>query len=206
MGYLRNFYVAMGLAWLAFSGCIALEPKADPSRFFTLTPLSQVEQSRPQGQSNPGGVSVGVGPVRLPGYLDRQQLVTRVSQNRFQVAENDRWAEPLAENFTRVLRQNLSALVPTARLVPHPWRPNERPEYQLEIDVLRFEANVGGNVDLVVRWLVRETATKQSAVVKQTQVTPAVKGSSAEAAVAAMSEALGELSQEIAQAVTGKFK
>ena len=35
--------------------------------------------------------------------MDRQQFVTRISQNRFAVAENDRWAEPLEENFSRVL-------------------------------------------------------------------------------------------------------
>jgi len=150
-------------------------------------------------------VSLGIGPVKFPGYLDREQLVTRISQNRFQIAENDRWAEPLAENFTRVLMQNLAALTPTVRLVSHPWRPSERPEYQLEIDVLRFEANAGANVELIARWRVRETATKKASAVRESRLTPPVTGSSTEAAVAALSEALGELSQEIAQAVNGKF-
>jgi uncharacterized lipoprotein YmbA len=202
----ENLWIVVMFAWLALSGCAALEPKADPSRFFTLTPLSQVDQGRPQVSSNPGGISLGIGPIKFPGYLDREQLVTRVSQNRFRVAENDRWAEPLAENFTRVLMQNLTALVPTARLVSHPWRPRERPDYRLEIDVLRFEANAGANVELLARWLVREAATKQSSAVKQTRLTPTVSGSSTDAAVAALSAALGEFSQEIAQAATEKFK
>ena len=203
---LKNLCLAIGLAWLVLSGCTALEPKADPSRFFTLTPVSQVTQKPPQVSSNPGGMSLGIGPVKFPGYLDREQLVTRVSQNRFQVAENDRWAEPLAENFTRVLMQNLTALVPTARLVSHPWRPSDRPDYQLEIDVLRFEPNAAGNVELIARWLVREAATKKAYGVRETRLTPSVKDSSTEAAVAVLSEALGEFSQEIAQAMNGKFK
>lgn len=200
MRRLKNLSVAMGLAWLALSGCSALEPKADPSRYFTLAPLAQVDPSRPQAASNPGGVFIGVGPIQLPGYLDRQQLVTRVSQNRFQVAENDRWAEPLAENFTRVLMQNLSALLPTARLVTHPWRQGERPDYQLEIDVLRFEPNAGTNVELLARWHVRDSATKQSFAAKETRLTLAATGGSTEAAVSAMSEALAGLSEEIARA------
>ena len=205
MRSLKNLCLAMGLASLALSGCAALDPKADPSRFFTLTPVSQFTQKPPQVSSNPGGISLGIGPVKFPGYLDREQLVTRISQNRFQIAENDRWAEPLAENFTRVLMQNLAALTPTVRLVSHPWRPSERPEYQLEIDVLRFEANAGANVELIARWRVRETATKKASAVRESRLTPPVTGSSTEAAVAALSEALGELSQEIAQAVNGKF-
>lgn len=201
MRRLRNLCVAVGFACAVLSGCSALEPKADPSRFFTLTPLSQVNQGQPQSLSDSRGISIGVGPVKLPGYLDREQLVTRVSQNRLQVAENDRWAEPLEENFTRVLILNLAALVPVVRFVKYPWRPSERPEYQLEIDVLHFEPNAARNVELFVRWRVRETATKQAFAVKQTRLTLTVNGSTTEAAVATLSAALGEFSQEIARAL-----
>ncbi|MGH7834188.1 MAG: PqiC family protein [Candidatus Binatia bacterium] len=197
----NNLWTAVGFAGLALSGCAALEPKADPSRFFTLTPVSQFDQNRPHDSPGRGGISIGIGPVKLPGYLDREQLVIRVSQNRFQVAENDRWAEPLEENFTRVLLQNLTALVPTARFVSYPWRPSERPDYQLEINVLRFEPNAAAHVELIARWFVREAATKQASAVKETRLTPSVKGSSTEAAVAALSGALGEFSREIAQAL-----
>lgn len=201
MRRLRNLCVAAGFACAVLSGCSALEPKADPSRFFTLTPLSQVNQGQPQSLSDSRGISIGVGPVKLPGYLDREQLVTRVSQNRLQVAENDRWAEPLEENFTRVLILNLAALVPAVRFVKYPWRPSERPEYQLEIDVLHFEPNAARNVELFVRWRVRETATKQAFAVKQTRLNLTVNGSTTEAAVATLSAALGEFSQEIARAL-----
>jgi len=192
-------WVLVGFACATLTGCAALEPRADPSRFFTLTPLSQVD--RPQSQSNPAAISIGLGPVKMAGYLDRQQLVTRVSQNRFQVAENDRWAEPLEENFTRVLMENLTALAPTTGFVGYPWRANERPKYQLEIEVLRFEANSAANVELLARWQLRESATKRLARSQQTRLSPAITGSSTEAAVAALSAALGEFSREIAQAV-----
>ena len=41
-------------------------------------------------------IPVGVGPVELPEYLDRPQIVTRTSQNELNVADFDRWAESLA--------------------------------------------------------------------------------------------------------------
>jgi uncharacterized lipoprotein YmbA len=198
----KNLSMAVGLACLALSGCATLEPKADPSRFFTLTPVSQFEQTGPQGSSNPGGISIGIGPIKFPGYLDREQLVTRVSQNRFQVAENDRWAEPLEENFTRVLLQDLTALIPTAHFVDYPWRLSERPEYQVVIDMVRFEPNANGHVELIARWLVREAATKQTTPVKETRLSVPANGRSTDAAVAALSGAVGDFSREIAQAVT----
>ena len=200
MRRLRNLCVAMGFTWLAFSGCSAIEPKADPSRFFTLTPLVQIDQDRPQGPAGLGGVSLGIRPIKLPGYLDREQLVTRISQNRFQIAENDRWAEPLEENFKRVLTQNLTSLVPAAQFVDYPWHASERPEYQLEIDVLRFEPDGARNVEMLVRWRIRETATQKTVRVQQTRLVSAVANNTTEAAVAALSVALGELSRELAHA------
>ena len=194
--------LALGLSCLFIPACAALEPKADPSRFFTLTSVGQLDQSRFQGSFNGGDLFIGIGPVKLPGYLDREQLVTRVSQNRFQIAENDRWAEPLEANFTRVLTQNLTARLTTGRFVIFPWRPGERPAYQLEIDVLRFERHASGSVELIARWIVRG-ATLKSALANETRLTLAVRDSSTEAAVAALSGALGEFSDEIAQALQG---
>ena len=127
--------------------------------------------------------------------------MTRVSQNRFQVAENDRWAEPLEGNFTRVLLEDLTALLPTAHFANYPWRLSERPEYQVAIDVLRFEPNADGHVELVARWFVRATATKQTSTAKETRLSVAVKGRSTDAAVAALSSAVGDFSREVARAV-----
>ena len=200
---LDNLWVAMGFTCLAVSACAALEPRADPSRFFTLTRVVQLDQKRSHGGSDRGGINVGIGPINLPGYLDREQLVTRISENRFQIAAYDRWAEPLEENFTRVLLQNLTALAPTARIVRYPWRPSERPDYQLAIDVLRFEPDAAGSVEMIARWVARGVGAKQTPAEKETRLTVAVKGNTAEAAVAALSDALGELSQEIALALQG---
>jgi hypothetical protein len=69
---------------------------------------------------NPCGSSLGIGPIRFPGYLDRQEMVTRTAPNRIDLSENDRWAEPLEANFARTLSQNLSSLLQTERLMFYP--------------------------------------------------------------------------------------
>jgi uncharacterized lipoprotein YmbA len=197
--------VLMGLSLV---GCGTLSPRSDPSRFFTLTPLPQAEEAGTKGAGNPAGISLGIGPVTLPGYLDRQEIVTRVAQNRIDLSENDRWAEPLAENFTRALAQNLSSLLQTDRLVFYPWELNRKPNYQVEIEVLRFESNASGDAQLSARWAVLDVNKKNSQS-KESRLARPAKGKSTEAAIAALSEALGDFSREIADAVRsidGKIK
>ena len=183
------------------AGCSFLEPKPDPSRFFALAPLPRTGQ-RAQDAAGTNALALGIGPIKFPGYLDRQQLVTRISQNRFAVAENDRWAEPLEENFSRVLSQNLSILLQTDRIVAYPWERSQQPTYQVQVEVLRFEPNAEQMVELWARWSITDHA-KKTVSVKESYLTRPAKDKSTEASVAALSEVVGSLSQEIAASIRG---
>jgi uncharacterized protein len=184
---------------LCSAGCFSLDPKPDPSRFFALASLPRTGQkAQDAAETNP--LALGIGPIKFPGYLDRPQLVTRISQNRFEVAENDRWAEPLEENFSRVLSQNLSILLQTDRIVAYPWERSQQPTYQVQVEVLRFEPNAEQMVELWARWSITES-TKKTVIVRESYLTHPVKDKSTEASVAAMSEVVSDLSKEIADTV-----
>jgi uncharacterized protein len=189
------------LVCFTLAGCSFLEAKPDPSRFFALAPLSRTGQ-RTQDAAGTNALSLGIGPIKFPGYLDRQQFVTRVSQNRFAVSENDRWAEPLEENFSRVLSQNLSILLQTDSIVAYPWERSQRPTYQVQMEVLRFEPNTEQVVELWVRWSITDNM-KKTVTVKESYLSLPAKDKSTEAAVAALSEVVGTLSQEITASVLG---
>ena len=182
-------------------GCVSLGPQPDPSRFYALTSLPHPGERQQNPTASPA-LALGIGPVKLPGYLDRQQFVTRISQNRFAVAENDRWAEPLEENFSRILAQNLSILLQTDRIVTYPWERNQRPTYQVQVEVLRFEPNAEQLVELWARWTVLDNA-KKIVTLKESHLSQPTRDKSTEAAVAAMSDILANLSQEIATSVRG---
>ena len=184
---------------LSLAACGALSPRPDFSKFYTLTAIALPGTTTTKDSDIP--VSLGVGPITLPGYLDRQEIVTRVSPNRIDLSENDRWAEPLETNFTRVLGQNLSVLLHTDRLVFFPWEFNRRPNYQVTVEVLRFEANAGGNVQLSARWTILDTGKKIPLQAGESNLTRQPASASTDAFVAALSEVLGELSREIANAV-----
>ncbi len=201
MKRLLNRRILAPLACLFLAGCDFLAPRPDPSRFFTLSSLSQEGDAL---FTNPGSmerVSLGLRPIKFPGYLDREQLVTRRAQNRFEVSENNRWAEPLEENFTRVLLENLSALLPGERIVAYPWPSNRNPNYQIEIEVLRFESNRARDAQLLARWTVIDLSNRTPLSFKESRLTRPAKEKSTEATVAALSETVADLSRQIADAV-----
>ena len=200
----RSVYAALQIAviTLLLAGCGTFSPRPDPSRFFTLSSLPEVEQARLKNSTRPEKMFLGIGPIKFPSYLDRQEIVVRTAQNRFEVSEHDRWAEPLQENFSRVLSENLALLLDTDLIIIYPWSPANRPSYHVEIEVLRLEPNSERNGQLFARWSILDSANKKVAVVKESRVTRNAKEKSTDGSVAALSEAVGDLSREIAAAVS----
>ncbi len=194
------------LLWLAgvcLTACVHVgQQQREPWRFFTLSPLPEAEQAK-TSSSSPGPVqlAIGVGPIHLPGYLDQDQIVTRISQNRWTLSDNARWAEPLADNTAQVLAHNLSILLRTDRVRLHPWPGQQRPTYQLEIDLLSFETDTAGTAHLVARWFLRDVASRQTIAEKQTRLTTSAAGTSTEQSVASLSKALGDFSVAVANVI-----
>jgi len=87
--------VRIAAVGLSLAGCGTFLPRPDPSRFFTLSSLPQVEQASLKNPTTPEKMFLGIGPIKFPGYFDRQEIVVRSAQNRFDVFEIDRWAETL---------------------------------------------------------------------------------------------------------------
>jgi uncharacterized lipoprotein YmbA len=192
--------VALVLA-ASLPGCASFAPKPDPSRFFTLSPLVQSEIDGAKTPGAAAGISVGVGPLTLPGYLDRQEIVVRIAQNRLRLSEHDRWAEPLDENIARVLSQNIAHLLRAERIHAYPWPIDRKPVYQVEIDVLRFEADAHHQAQLSTRWLIRNTSHKDRTRYSETRLSRPMQNGSTEASVAALNETLAELSREVTAAI-----
>jgi len=163
--------------------------------------FSDIEAAERQNSDPSGQISLGVGPVRLPAYLDRREIVMRVAPSRFDLSENDRWAEPLAENLTHVLAQNLSILLGSDRIIAYPWPLDLKPHYRVEIQVLRFESNSAGEAQLSARWAVIDDTGKETPNLKASHLTRQAKEKSTDGSVAALSETVADLSREIAKTV-----
>ncbi len=182
-------------ALLALAGCGGNAP----SRYYFLSALP--EAGGPRSASTPErGVAVGIGPVRLPDYLNRPQIVTRTGPNEFHLAEFNQWGGPLEGEFSRVLAENLSVLLPGHRVAIFPWNMPYPAQYRVQVTVVRFEADPSGEVGLVARWSIAGKDGKMLRAV-QSSLREAAGRQDYDATVAAMSRALAGLSREIASAL-----
>jgi len=181
--------------FLMLEGCAS-----QPSRFYLLSALSKPDAASLR-RSDAQGPTIGVGPVTLPRYLDRPQIVIRTSLYELQLAEFDRWAESLDANVARVLADNLSLLIPTGRVVVSPWPRATAIDYQVVIDVTHFLSQVGAESLLIADWTLLKGEGPQVLTSGKSRFSAPSGGQDYVAVVAAMSQTVASLSQEIATAI-----
>jgi uncharacterized lipoprotein YmbA len=178
------------------AGCARTQPT-------TLFILESISQSGPGlGIESVGkNAGIGVGPVELPEYLDRPQIITRTNRNELHMSEYNRWAEPLGENFTRTLAGNLSAFLASDKIYTYPWDTPEAVDYQLMVNVSRFDAEPSGNAVLKARWsLVSRKDGEKTILTQKTNLSEPVGADTYNALVEAQSRVLEKFGREVAAA------
>jgi len=147
------------------------------------------------------GTAIGVGPVTIAQYLDRPQIVTRAGSHRLLMSEFNRWSEPLKNSISRVISVSLSTQLQTTRVYLIPRRNKSIPlDYQIAIDIARFDGELGSDARLVARWSLYDTDNKVI-LTKVSIINVASEGTDFESLVAAENRALQNLSTEIAEAI-----
>jgi uncharacterized protein len=186
----------LGVLLLILTGCA----NTQSSKFYMLESMSG---SIPVGAGAPfdQNLSVGLGPVTIPDYLDRPQIVTRSNQNSILLAEFDRWAEPLSGTIMRTLVENLSALLHTDNVVPYPWPASVDVSYQVLVELFRLDGILGEKAILDVQWSVLGKKGKKVFLLKRSTFVEPTRETSFAALVSAESRALDNLSREMASAI-----
>jgi uncharacterized lipoprotein YmbA len=130
------------------AGCL-FSPQPDKSKFFVLAPdVSNSAAVTLSSAGTPNQLIIGLGPIKLPEYLDRSEVVTRVAPNRLELSPIDRWAEPLSTDFRQVMAQDLAGRLGTQMITFYPWYRTTHIDYQVQIDVYRFERDSRTLADL----------------------------------------------------------
>lgn len=178
------------------TGCSLLGPAPDtsPTRYFVLNEDEGLERI-----ADLRNLKVGVGPIRFPEYLQRVALATRTEGNRIVYSDRNRWAEPLATNFQRVLADDLALSLDTERIALFPWYQTEAPDRRISVEVQRFEVDPEGKLRLQARWTLRDGERKRlkAGEFDQAREAPA----DPDARVRMMSEMVGELAGDLAVAI-----
>ncbi|MRR57282.1 MAG: membrane integrity-associated transporter subunit PqiC [Deltaproteobacteria bacterium] len=182
-------------------GCFGTSPSA---RFYTLTPRESRGISAVEGLD----MVVRVGPVSIPSYIDRRQIVTRNGRNQIEIAEYERWGGPIDDEILRLLVNNLSGSTATKGISVVPWRSVTMADaatiYRIPVSIDRFDGVPGESVLLSAFWAVVSIKDKQENVLvaRQSMIREAVDGKGYDALVAAMGRAVERLGNEIADSVT----
>jgi uncharacterized lipoprotein YmbA len=186
--------LATCLCLVFIAGCGVTQP----ARFYILTPVEFA------GESPLPGPALGIGPVNFPAYLDRPEIAHRSGGNQLYFADSDRWAEPLKTTFSRTLAENLSVMLPSDRVNLYPWARSTRIDYQVSIDVLRFDADASGTVVLVAGWEISRPDDSTVISRHKRSYTEPAGGMVYPAIVAAQSRALERLARDIVAAIAAQ--
>jgi len=178
------------------SGC-----KSSPQAKFYILTAPDTQTSEKKASADDRCLSLGIGPINIADYLDRPQIVTRTAPNEISLAKFDRWSESLKDNITRVLSKNLSLLLCTKTIAVFPWREATPIDYRIEMQVLRLDGSLGGNVFLEASWMIFSGDWKKMLLAQKSSFTETTGGKDYNSLVAAQSRALRHLSKEIAEAI-----
>ena len=185
--------LAVMLALCAFLAAACATPSA-AMRYYLLTPVdaSGVPDDRL------GDRTVIVGPLQLPGYLDRPQLMVRLPDGELALRELDRWAEPLDAVLVRTLADNLVRRTGSQRIVTFPTAGRVAADQRIIGRVIRFEADATGLAVLRVQWSINDDGGRPLLPVRIGEYRSQAAGDGSAALVAALSEVLGQFAAELA--------
>lgn len=181
------------LAATLLSACVGQSP---PSRFYALQPLI----TQPLGRLAETD-RLGVGPIRMADYLDRQQVVRRSADGQLDISEFHRWGGNLEQNIMDVLALNLSKALALDTVVTYPWKRSLEIHYQLALDVRYFDMDSAGKVTLAAQWRLLDDKTGKLLHLRNEQIEVQAEGTDYAQQTQAQSQALAQLAQHVAEAL-----
>ncbi|MGH7905869.1 MAG: PqiC family protein [Candidatus Binataceae bacterium] len=196
----KLIFIAAALAILAGCGSAILAPRPNFERYYVLTPVHGPAAAS-AAPTVPNPLTIGLGPLRLPAYLEHRSIVTRQAANQIVLSSEDRWAEPLSVNFADVLGEDLSAALENAHIVHYPWYSTVHVDYQVVVHVTRFERTNGADTRLLAEWTIRAGASQRPLLSGDCAADENAQPNTIAGSVAALSADVHQLSNQIAAAI-----
>ena len=144
-----------------------------------------------------GGVSVGIGRISLPSYIDRAELVFQSGKNQFEVPTDARWVGALRDNIAHVLADDLRQTLHVGDMPIHPWPPGASPRYVVTADIQQFHGISGSDAILEISW--RIEASGKIIVRRYDTLREPIIGDGYAAVVEAESQLLARFAENIAR-------
>ena len=196
---LKPKHLVIMICWLALTGCLG--GPSGPTNFYMLSPLSP-SQAGTAAATAEGRIRIGLVTVVVPEYLNRNEIVVNLDNTVYRLAEFNQWAEPLNDNLTRVLEENLTNLLRGDSIDVFLASDSSIPaDYRLEVDVLRLDGNLGGQVALISQWALLETEDGGLILMRRSEYQELAADQTVKELVLAQSRMIENLSRDIAAVI-----
>ena len=195
----RPKYVTITFLLLALTGCLG--GPSPPTNFYMLSPLSP-SQTGTFPASAEARIHIGLETVVVAEYLNRSEIVVNLDNTIYQLADFNQWAEPLSDNLSRVLEENLTNLLQTNSISISLASESSIPfDYRLEVDVLRLDGNLGDQVTLVARWALLEAEEDDLKLMRRLEYQEQTADNTYKELVLAKSRTIEQLCRDMAVAI-----
>jgi len=191
-------WIGAVLLFLSLAGCIG--GTSAPTQFYMLDPVSPTALD-PARASTSSTVRVSLDPVEVPEYLNRPQIVTHLDRSEYQLDEFNQWMEPLGDNLTRVITENLSEMLAADGIdILSMSRPVET-DYTVAVQILRMDGKRGQDMVLVARWSLFDQADNSLLLTKRSIIQETVSDDTYQGLVLLQNRMIESLSREIADGI-----
>ncbi len=171
-----------------------------PTNFYLLKSIAPTQLE--QHESIRKEINIFIKPVKFPEYLNQPLMVFRESEYKIQLSENNRWAEPLNDNFTRVFIENLNIRIAHGHALEYSDLNGIKPDYLLSMEVLRMDVNIENQIVFRVKWALMAEKEKSRIIRRHDEFSiPVVHKNSYESRVEAQSKAIALFADEVAKTV-----
>lgn len=190
------------LALTSLVACSALPSAQEPDTNFYVLGSVPANAARLAGAPADPALVIDLAAVRLPQYLQRSQVVTRVDENRLSLSEFEQWGGSLEKNMMRALAANLGVLLGTPDVHMEARRLPGGVDARVEVEVMQFERGPDGRALLAAQWRVLDNDEKPlTSKITNLRSAPVGALDTMQTTISAMTELLAELSVQIATAI-----
>jgi len=193
------------LAGILQSACSIFPSESRQPDYYLLLPIQPEKSAKSEKTSGfcGGSKTILVGPVEIPAYLDRNEIVMRNGNNSLVISSFHRWAEPLDRGIERVLATNLINLS-KGRFTCYPFSmklalANQKSDYILTINLLAFEKD-GDTCRLSAQYFLTD-GHDYKVLGRKTVLTSRVQGETVSQAVRCQNRLLNEFSNVILEQI-----
>ncbi|MDI2113126.1 PqiC family protein [Commensalibacter nepenthis] len=176
----------MGGSLLAVTGSALAACSNSGPTYYTLSPV--------QGRVyNTNSSIIEVRTPSLAGFLDKDRIVSEISNNKLTLSSSDAWADNITNMIGRVMMLDLAQRLPNSRVFLQNQATQTVPQVYVEMDISRFNQDARGKAVVTADLVIRPEGDKPARLNRLLTLEKAPADSSTQALVVALSEMLGEI-------------